>query len=84
MALRFCCLPRPAHLARDEKLKLAKREVVAAEKQLAQFRFMYEQYMKLWQQRQLTYLAQELQLYLKLIEITKLRVAGAKKVIGET
>jgi len=58
--------------------------VVAAEKQLAQFRFMYEQYMKLWQQRQLTYLAQELQLYLKLIEITKLRVAGAKKVIGET
>lgn len=76
-SMNFLGLP----IQREQKLALANDELVAAEKQLVQFKFMYSQYMTLWRRAQLSYFAQELQLYLTLIELTTSRVAAAKYVL---
>jgi Permuted papain-like amidase enzyme, YaeF/YiiX, C92 family len=67
---------------RSQKLEIAKEHRSSAEGQLKQFQFMYGQYMQLWQKAQLKYFALEIALYLKLIELTKSRVAAADYVLA--
>lgn len=73
----FLNLPIP----REEKLELAKSELVAAEQQLTRFQFMYRQYMTLLGRSKLRYFGQALQLYLTLIDWVKIRVAAAQHVL---
>lgn len=67
---------------RSQKLEVAKEHRSAAEAQLDQFQFMYMQYLQLWQKAQLKYFALEIALYLRLIELTKSRVAAAEYVLA--
>lgn len=67
-------------LDRERKLA-AQRELPAAEQQLQQFTFMYGQYMTLWQRAKLNYFAAKLQLYMRLMDVTKRRIEAARQVI---
>ena len=76
-AVKFWKLPVPS----DERERIAQQELPAAEQQLRQFMFMYMQYMTLWQQAKLNYFAMKLHLYMRLIDVTKQRIAAAQQVI---
>ncbi|WP_197488341.1 hypothetical protein, partial [Methylomonas methanica] len=67
---------------RSQKIEVANAQRDSAENQLKQFQFMHIQYMQLWQKMQLQYFALEIALYLKLIELTKSRVAAAEYVLA--
>lgn len=67
----------------SERKQLAQQELFAAQQQLQQFMFMYDQYMDLWQRTKLGYFTINLQLYLNLINVTKRRVDAALQVITE-
>lgn len=69
------------NVPRSQKLEVAKAQRDAASNQLNQFQFMHSQFIQLWQKKQLLYFALNIALYLKLIELTKARVAAAEYVL---
>jgi hypothetical protein len=78
-AAEFRMLPVPS----GERERVARRELTAAEQQLQQFKFMYGQYMTLWQRAKLNYFATELQLYKHLIYVAKQRIEAARHVLEQ-
>lgn len=78
-AMEFRMLPVPS----GELERVARREMAAAEQQLQQFTFVYEQYMTLWQRERLNYFAMELQLYIHLIDVSKQRIEAARQVLEQ-
>ncbi len=62
----------------SQKLEVAKAQRDGATSQLDQFKFMYSQFMQLWQKKQLRYFALNIALYRNLIELTEARIAAAE------
>lgn len=69
-------------LPRSEMLEMAKQELESAKQTYNQYAFMYQQYMTLWQLNQLRYIAVEIMLYQKLLEITRLRIDTSTYVLN--
>lgn len=65
----------------SQKLESAKEQCNGARPQLKQFKFMYSQFMHLWQKKQLRYFAINIELYYKLIWLTEVRIATAEHVL---
>ena len=74
----FMALPVP----RQAKLVMAKREVEGAKETLHRFTFMQSQYQMLWRDMPLQFIAMELRLYEKLVEVCTARVSTAMFVVG--
>lgn len=77
-AAQFARLQHPP----GELMRTAQEELVGAERQIEQFTMMHGQYMGLWQRSKLAYFALEVQLYVNLIDITKLRLDAARQIIA--
>lgn len=73
---------RMLFLPSGELERVARRELVAAGEQLQRFTLMYGQYMALWQRSKLNYFANELQLYIHLIDVAKRRIETAQQVLN--
>lgn len=78
-AVEFRMLPVPS----EERERVARRELAAAERQLQQFTFMHGQYMALWQRAKLNYFATELQLYMHLVDVAKRRIEAARQMLEQ-
>lgn len=65
----------------SQKLEFAKVQCDGAIRQLEQFKFMYSQFMHLWQKKQLRYFLINIELYRHLIRLTKDRIAAAEHVL---
>jgi len=72
------------NIPQSQKLEFANEQRDAAINQLNQFYWMYLQYAQLWQKKQFEYFAINIDLYLKLIELAKARIAAADSVLVNT